>query len=79
METIEGHTVIITVSLIIFFLGFLLGVAFNNFTYSRRLIEKANAPEEYGGSNMIYVNHKPLAIMHEKDYIKYIRIEHPRF
>ena len=58
------------VSLIIFSIGFLIGIVFNKFIYSKRLIEKANAPKDYGGSNMIFVRGLPLVIMHEKDYLK---------
>ena len=56
--------------LIYILISFIMGIIFANYAYSKRLIEKAKAPKEYGGSNIIFVKGQPLAIMFEKDYIK---------
>ena len=57
-------------TLIYILVGFSIGIFFANYAYSKRLIEKAKAPKEYGGSNTIFVKGQPLVIMFEKDYIK---------
>lgn len=61
----------------LFCIGFLIMYMLHLFSismYKKQLIDKADAPKKYGGSNVEFIKGEPFVIMRESDYIENCKV-----